>query len=81
MLLQELLPLTLEGFRPFPPVMSRNDALLPCQMQFCFVATLSHRECVGASVPNATDRYALYTGEVYMQIIKKTRRERGTQLR
>ena len=37
-------------FRAFPPVMSLNDAPLPCQMQFCFVTTSDQRYCVGASV-------------------------------
>ena len=37
----------------FPPLTSLNDALLPGQMQLCFAATLSQRECVGASVTRA----------------------------
>ena len=35
--------------RAFPLVASLADAPLPCQMQLCFVARLSHRECVGKS--------------------------------
>ena len=46
----------------------RREREMECQMQLCFVATLSQRECVGASVTSAADTCALCRGEVYMHI-------------
>ena len=48
-----LLSRSFEGFKAFPPVMSLNDAPLQWQMRLGFVATLSQRECFGASVTSA----------------------------
>ena len=58
-----LLPRDSKDFRTFPHVVSLNDAPLLCQMQVCFVASLSQRECVGASGTKASDKCAVCNGE------------------
>ena len=50
-------------------------------VQLCFMATLSQRECVGASVTSAADRCALCRGEVCMQIDTRPQLGQLRQLR
>ena len=67
----------IESPQPAPLATTLSGAPLPCQVEVCFVAILSPRECVGESATSAEVRCSRCKGEVYMQVDSET--ERGSK--
>ena len=76
-LLMLLVPLlrNLESFLPAPLSTMFAGAPLQCQVEVCFVATLSQQECVGDSVTSTAVRCALCKGQVYTQVNMERERD------